>query len=352
MSSPDCDLRGLEWMPLETQNLIDSTLWLESDGWEFKAAMGLILRSWRQVPAGSLPNSELALSQLASVPVPWEQVRTMAMRNWVLCSDDRWYHPIVAAKAMEALPMRQEFEEKKSADAVRKQRERDLRRDMFAFVRERGQHPEYNIHTRELRTLATSLGFKSPKDVTPPVTPPSRDRSRLGQGQGQGPDPTGIPSTNPPTATTGLPPAGAVDDAPEGEGGTPFENGGPHDLLDDQPAAAKAMPPCPHVEMLKLWAEVMPECPQHDPDEWGGARADNLKARWREKAAKLKWQSKTDGLTYFRRLFTYVRKSDFLMGRVEPRKDRRLFVIELAWLVAPNNWPKVLEGKYHEGDKE
>ena len=91
--------------------------------------------------------------------------------------------------------------------------------------------------------------------------------------------------------------------------------------------------------------------PQHDPDEWGGQRRDNLQARWREKGAKLKWKTQEQGLTYFRRLFQWIRKSQWLMGQVPPSPGRRLFKLELQWLVRPNNWPNVLEGKYHE-DKE
>lgn len=108
-------------------------------------------------------------------------------------------------------------------------------------------------------------------------------------------------------------------------------------------------PDCPHQDVLRLWAEVLPALPQHDPAMWKGARADHLRARWRETAEAKRWASQADGLAYLRRLFAYVGQSRFLTGKAAPtRADRRPFVIELEWLVQPGNWARVHEGKYHQ----
>lgn len=112
-------------------------------------------------------------------------------------------------------------------------------------------------------------------------------------------------------------------------------------------AERSAFPDCPHLEILALWAEVLPSMPQHMAAHWSGARADHLRARWRETAAAKKWASRDDGLAYFRRLFAYVGQSEFLTGRSPAQAGRRPFVIELEWLVNPTNWAKVHEGKYH-----
>jgi uncharacterized protein YdaU (DUF1376 family) len=110
-----------------------------------------------------------------------------------------------------------------------------------------------------------------------------------------------------------------------------------------------AIPDCPHLEILSLWAEVLPALPQHSPSLWNGARASHLRARWRETAAAKGWTTKDQGLAYFRRVFAHVGNSSFLTGRVPTRDPtRRPFVIELEWLVSPGNWAKVLEGKYSE----
>lgn len=108
-------------------------------------------------------------------------------------------------------------------------------------------------------------------------------------------------------------------------------------------------PDCPHLDVLRLWAEVLPHLPQHDPAQWHKTRRSHLQTRWREQAAAKRWDSAAAGLAYFRRLFGYVGQSRYLTGRITPRDPgRKPFVIELEWLVRPTNWAKVIEGKYHE----
>jgi uncharacterized protein YdaU (DUF1376 family) len=112
-------------------------------------------------------------------------------------------------------------------------------------------------------------------------------------------------------------------------------------------ASTQAHLDCPHLHVLELWAEVLPDLPRHDPEQWRGARADHLRSRWRETATLKKWQNEEAGLTYFRKLFSYVGQSEFLTGKAKSRDGKRPFVIELEWLVKPINWAKVIEGKYH-----
>lgn len=190
LASADCDLRGLPWMPVNTEDLLDSTLFLESTGEEFKAAWALICKSWRQVPAGSLPNSDKSLATLSGAS-DWTSVRTMALRNWVLCSDGRLYHPVVAAKAMEALPGRQEFVEKKNASAERKERERRDRKELFSKLRAAGIVLHYTTTTTELRERVAQLQDAPPAPAEPSDSSQaghdlSRDMPRLGEGEGQG----------------------------------------------------------------------------------------------------------------------------------------------------------------------
>lgn len=110
---------------------------------------------------------------------------------------------------------------------------------------------------------------------------------------------------------------------------------------------AYSPPDCPHREVLELWAEVLPSMPRHSPELWRGTRADHLRARWRETAEAKRWPDKRAGLEYLRKLFAYCAQSPFLMGQTKPMTGRRPFALELEWLVAPTNWAKVIEGKYH-----
>tara|TARA_R110000823_G_scaffold226788_1_gene354325 strand:- start:3633 stop:4502 length:870 start_codon:yes stop_codon:yes gene_type:complete len=118
-------------------------------------------------------------------------------------------------------------------------------------------------------------------------------------------------------------------------------------LVDGQPKPYSP-PDCPHVEVLALWAEVLPAMPQHLPSQWKGTRAGHLRARWRETAVEKRWASEAEGLAYMRRLFGFVGQSRFLTGRVPSKGDRPPFVVELAWLVCPDNWAKTIEGKFHQ----
>jgi len=204
LSAPDCNLRGLEWMPTETVNILESDLFLQSTGDEFKAAMALIWKSWRQIPAGSLPNDDRSLAILSGAS-DWTSVRTMALHNWVLCSDGRLYHPVVAAKAMEALPHRQDFVEKKTADQQRKERERKDRKELFAALRAAGVVLHYSTKTSALRAAAAKLKADLSAAVVTAISvdlshPESRELSRLRQGH----------DTTSQVLKTGLPSDGAA----------------------------------------------------------------------------------------------------------------------------------------------
>lgn len=119
------------------------------------------------------------------------------------------------------------------------------------------------------------------------------------------------------------------------------------DLLGDE-ASPPEPPTCPHLAVLGVWGQIMPDLPQHNPDMWKGTRADHLRARWRETAVLKNWRTHDDGLRYFRKFLTWCRESKFLMGKSATAKDRRPFEFELAWLVNPTNWAKTHEGKFHE----
>lgn len=153
LTSPDCDLRGLQFMPLDVIRLIDSDLFALSTGDEFKAAVALWCKSWLQVPAASLPNDDRVLAHLSSAGAKWKKVKSIALRGWVECSDGRLYHPVIAEKALEAMSRRQEHETNKALNNQRKQQEREDRKLMFAELRELGKVPSWDTPTSQLREL-------------------------------------------------------------------------------------------------------------------------------------------------------------------------------------------------------
>lgn len=101
--------------------------------------------------------------------------------------------------------------------------------------------------------------------------------------------------------------------------------------------ASKKADDCPHKEIIALYTEFVPV--GIVPKVWDGVRASNLRSRWRE-------DKKRQNLDYWKRLFSYISKSDFLMGKVI-NGNGRPFEISLDWIVKPQNFAKIIEGKYH-----
>lgn len=101
LTPADCNLQDFAFMPLDVQRLLKSETWVLASGEEKAAAMCLWLESWHQIPAASIPGNDKMLAHLSQSP-KWSKVKAQAMRGWVQCSDDRFYHPVVAEKALEA----------------------------------------------------------------------------------------------------------------------------------------------------------------------------------------------------------------------------------------------------------
>jgi hypothetical protein len=102
-------------MPLEVSRLRDSSLAANASGEEFRAAVLLWCASWHQVPAASLPNDDKQLAQLAGFGrgvKDFQKVHDGAMHGWVLCTDGRWYHPVIAERAVKGWEDRLAFRDK------------------------------------------------------------------------------------------------------------------------------------------------------------------------------------------------------------------------------------------------
>ena len=105
------------------------------------------------------------------------------------------------------------------------------------------------------------------------------------------------------------------------------------------------IPTCPHHDIVSLFHEVLPELPE--VRIWNPTRQGYLKSRWRETALQEKWETQEQGIEWFKKFFAWIRHSKFLMGKVPPNRGGRPFECELEWILKPNNWTKILEGKYH-----
>jgi hypothetical protein len=164
----EVDLRGLPFMPLDVVRLLDSDLFALSNGDEFKAAVALWCKSWSQHPGGSLPDDDRVLAHLTSTGPRWRKVKAMAMRGWVLCSDGRWYHPVVAEKAVEAWEHRQDYLEEANNNAERQRRWRERQKALSTEIRELGGVPPRKASLEAMEALLTELRSNRYGSVTSP----------------------------------------------------------------------------------------------------------------------------------------------------------------------------------------
>ena len=89
-------------------------------------------------------------------------------------------------------------------------------------------------------------------------------------------------------------------------------------------------PDCPHLEIIKLYNETLPELQQVIPSRWSGVREKSLRARWRE-------DERHQTMEFWKWFFGCVSKSDWHMGRSTN------WQADLGWLVKAENFTKLLE---------
>jgi Protein of unknown function (DUF1376) len=161
------DLRDLDGFMLNTERLMTSEFFALSTGDEFKAGVALWCKAWKQMPCGSLPNDDKILASFSGANGNWPNVKTMALRGWIECSDGRLYHRVLSLDVPKAYQKRMDYKKLRDGNAERKERERAERKQMFQTLKDQGITPAWNITTSELRALVTRDG-QTP--VTPPVT--------------------------------------------------------------------------------------------------------------------------------------------------------------------------------------
>lgn len=166
----DCDLRNFPFMPLDVRRLLSSETWIGAkDAAKLgHASMSLWCEAWHQVPAASLPDNDIMLARFAMCGLTqWKKLRPSIMRGWIKCSDGRFYHPVVAEKALESWAIKAHAVHDRNADRTRLKRWRDAKED---------------------KRNADETRFKDVRnaDETPDETPDETEMKRLREGQGQG----------------------------------------------------------------------------------------------------------------------------------------------------------------------
>jgi hypothetical protein len=123
----DVDLTSLPYFPVLRRRLFRSVFHLKATDSEWRAGVTLWVRSFDQMPAGSLPDDDLQLQRLAGLarqPHKWRRVREMALHGWVRADDGRLYHETVAEVVNDAASRRKRV--KPESNRVRTRREPPL----------------------------------------------------------------------------------------------------------------------------------------------------------------------------------------------------------------------------------
>lgn len=186
----DVDLRDMDGFMLNVERLFASELWALSTGEEFKAAVGLWGRAWKQVPAASLPNDDRVLAAFAGVALSrWKKVRAMAIHGFIECSDGRLYHRVLSEDALRAWGLKLERRTSREADKRRLKRWREDR----ARAHETGDETRFNEggetadetrftppgETRTKRDRQDRTGQDSKEEEPSPTTEPPPEKPKL-----------------------------------------------------------------------------------------------------------------------------------------------------------------------------
>ncbi|TWD77471.1 hypothetical protein FB547_1095 [Variovorax beijingensis] len=112
------------------------------------------------------------------------------------------------------------------------------------------------------------------------------------------------------------------------------------------PCQTQALPDCPHLRMIDLFAKHLPELPQPRPELWQGKNAEAMRARWKWVMTAKRTNGEryattaNEALDWFDRFFQNVAGSAFLTGR------NGKWACNLGWLMKADNFTKVVQGNY------
>lgn len=191
LTPKDCDLRDFQYMELDVRSLRDSRFSAQVSGDSFRAGVLLWCAAWHQVPAGSLPDDDIELANLAGYgrfTKEWRKVRDEALTKFVKCSDDRLYHMEVSKKALAAWNAKLHHHYDRARDRLRKAnkaRSAEGRDQIPEFTFEQWNDSRISKGIPMEKTEA-STGIPELSKTTPAGIPPENALRGRGNGEGEG----------------------------------------------------------------------------------------------------------------------------------------------------------------------
>lgn len=318
----DVDLRDFAFMPLDVQRLRDSDLASDETPESCWAAVLLWCASWHQVPAASIPDNEGWQAKQAGyvsrgrVDAKWARVKVGALRGWLLCSDGRLYHPVVAEKAIDAWRGKLEQRWRTEASRVKKHNQRHNLAGLDAV-----QMPDFE----QWLSLGCPQGqaLPVPRDMTgvSPGSPHENGSKGQGEGQGQGQG-QGKEEKNP---------SGSVDSG--------------------RPPAETPTIPCPYGQIVDAYHRELTTLPKvrlRDGPTWL-ARQKAMRSLWgwvlssRKSDGSPRAETAEQALHWIASYFARARDNDFVMGRRRPGQGHENWRADFDYLVSPKGLKQVIE---------
>lgn len=171
----DVDLRGYDYMPLYGERLFKSQTWIAASAEAKIAALRLWWHAYaHEVPAASLPNNDVLLSEYAGYGVAvkaWQRVKQQALHGFVECSDGRLYHPRLSEWAIEAWDLRVK-ERQRKANWRAKQRDRDGTETGTGTGQPTGQRRDVPVERKGSDVKRCEAIFKTASLPTPTIPGP------------------------------------------------------------------------------------------------------------------------------------------------------------------------------------
>lgn len=167
---PDTRARGWRF-ELDHERIEQSDTWAIASAEARPWLLMLWMTAWRQVPCGSLPNSdELIAARIGMPAMQFAVLRSVLLRGWRRHSDGRLYHPVLIEQVNAMLDRR-----RKDADRVRAWREQKSNNDDVTRYQHVSTTPEPEPEPEERLSTPSGVEGIVAADATPnpPATRPA-----------------------------------------------------------------------------------------------------------------------------------------------------------------------------------
>ena len=193
----EVDLRDYAFTPMFRARLFGSEFHANATDSEWRAGVTLWLKSWDQVPAGTLPTDDITLCRLAELGrdlKAWRKVKARSLHGWRECSDGRLHHEVVAEGVLDAWAGKRKASDKGKAGASKRWGSRNA------------QAPNTESPSNATAISTANAHANSASNGTGIARAMPSDSNREGKGDGQGDIPFSNENGQTPTALKVVPP--------------------------------------------------------------------------------------------------------------------------------------------------